>query len=92
MKYIAFAALSVFSVFASANELADTAAGAQPLTQVEQYNRHKGLDIAKVTSTQNAQDPQDVDGLVTSRMVYVDSSGVTHNLEYTIMGYGRQNG
>jgi hypothetical protein len=82
----------MFSVFASANELADTSTGAQPLTQVEQYNRHKGLDIAKVTSIQNAEDPEEVDGLVTSKMVYVDSLGVTHSLEYTIMGYGRQNG
>jgi len=95
MKYLAFAALSFFSVFASANELADNTAAsnsARPLTQVEQYNRHKGLDVAKVSSVTTAQDPEKVDGLVKSSMVYVDSQGATHTLEYTTMGYGRQNG
>jgi hypothetical protein len=29
---------------------------------------------------------------VQSTMVYVDHAGVTHSLDYTIMGYGRQNG
>ncbi|WP_110950711.1 DUF2790 domain-containing protein [Pseudomonas bohemica] len=90
MKYLAFAALSLFSVFASANELADASASAP--SQVEQYNRHKGLDVAKVTSVKSAQDPEKVDGLVKTDMTYVDSAGVTHNLEYTTMGYGRQNG
>lgn len=92
MKYLAFAALSLFSVFASANELANSASGAQPLSQVEQYNRHKGLDIVKVTGATTAQDPEKVDGLVKTDMSYVDSAGVTHTLEYTTMGYGRQNG
>ncbi|MDH0744849.1 DUF2790 domain-containing protein [Pseudomonas sp. GD03842] len=92
MKYVAFAALSFFSVFASASELAANSATAQPLTQVEQYNRHKGLDVAKVISVKTAQDPEKVDGLVKSQMTYVDSAGVSHNLEYTTQGYGRQNG
>lgn len=92
MKYLAFASLSLFSLFASANELADTSASAQPVSQVEQYNRHKGLDVAKVTSVKTAQDPEKFDGLVKTQMTYVDSSGATHSLEYTIMGYGRQNG
>lgn len=92
MKYLAFASLSLFSLFASANELADTSASAQPASQVEQYNRHKGLDVAKVTSVKTAQDPEKVDGLVKTQMTYVDSSGATHSLEYTTMGYGRQNG
>lgn len=92
MKYVAFAALSFFSVFASANELAASSASAQPLTQVEQYNRHKGLDVAKVISVKTAQDPEKVDGLVKTQMTYVDSNGASHNLEYTTQGYGRQNG
>lgn len=96
MKYLAFAALSMVSVFASANDLsstaASTAASAQPSAQVEQYNRHKGLDVAKLISIKNSQDPEKVDGPVNSKMVYVDGSGVTHSLDYTIMGYGRQNG
>ncbi|MFK3974266.1 DUF2790 domain-containing protein [Pseudomonas sp. NPDC087358] len=92
MKYLAFAALSMVSVFASANDLSSTAASAQPSAQVEQYNRHKGLDVAKLISIKNSQDPEKVDGPVNSKMVYVDGSGVTHSLDYTIMGYGRQNG
>ena len=92
MKYVAFAALSLFSVFASANELADTSASAKPLTQVEQYNQHKGLDVAKVTSVSNSQDPEKFDGLVKTQLTYVDSTGAKHSLEYTTMGYGRQNG
>lgn len=92
MKTVAFAALSLFSVFASANELADTSSSAQPLSQVQQYNQHKGLDVAKVTSVSNSQDPEKFDGLVKTQLTYVDSTGATHNLEYTTMGYGRQNG
>jgi len=92
MKYLAFAALSLFSVFASANELSNAQATGGSLTQTEQYNRHKGLDVAKVTSIKTAQDPEKVDGLVKTDMTYIDSKGVTHNLEYTTMGYGRQNG
>jgi hypothetical protein len=92
MKYLAFAALSMVSVFASANELSATDASAQPSSQVEQYNRHKGIDVAKVISISNAQDPEKVDGLVNSKMVYVDGAGVTRSLDYTIQGYGRQNG
>jgi hypothetical protein len=92
MKYLAFAALSMVSVFASANELSAADASAQPRSQVEQYNRHKGIDVAKVISISNAQDPEKVDGLVNSKMVYVDGAGVTRSLDYTIQGYGRQNG
>ena len=92
MKYVAFAALSFFSVFASANELAVSSASAQPLTQVEQYNRHKGIDVARVISVKTAQDPDKVDGLVKTQMNYVDSAGAAHSLEYTTQGYGRQNG
>ena len=52
MKVLAFAALSLVSVFAAAGELPATSQ--QPLTQVEQYNRHKGIDVAKVISIKNA--------------------------------------
>ncbi|WP_282372670.1 DUF2790 domain-containing protein [Pseudomonas sp. PS02290] len=90
MKVLAFAALSLVSVFAAAGELPATSQ--QHSVQVEQYNRHKGIDVAKVISIKNAQDPQRVDGPVQSTMVYVDHAGVTHSLDYTIMGYGRQNG
>jgi hypothetical protein len=90
MKVLAFAALSLVSVFAAAGERPATSQHYS--TQVEQYNRHKGIDVAEVISIKNAQDPQKVDGPVQSTMVYVDHAGVTHTLDYTIMGYGRQNG
>jgi len=77
MKYVAFAALSLFSVFASANE---STANVQR------------LDIAKVTSVKTAQDADKVDGLVKNQMTYIDSTGASHSLEYTTQGYGRQNG
>ena len=77
MKYVAFAAPPLFSVFASANELSTDP---------------KGLDVAKVVSVKTAQDPAYVDGRVKTKPIYVDSAGVSHNLEYTTQGYGRQNG
>jgi hypothetical protein len=87
-----FAALSMVSVMASANDVVSTSSDAQHSAQVQQYNQHKGLDVAKVVSVTNAQDPQKTDGLVKTTMVYLDGAGVSHNLEYTTMGYGRQNG
>lgn len=79
MKYALFAALSLASAFAAAQDSA-------------QYDRHNGLDVAKVISIKPAQDPEQVNGLIDSKMVYLDSAGVTHTLNYTIQGYGQQNG
>lgn len=90
MKVFAFATLLAFSALASANDTAATADQPKPTT--EQYNSHKGLDIAKVKSVKTDQDPQKVDGPVKSTMIYVDGSGHEHSLEYKTMGYGRQNG
>lgn len=90
MKVLALAALLAFSAVASANEVESTAAQPKPTT--EQYNAHKGLDVAKVISITNDQDPQQVDGPVNSTMIYVDSSGQEHTLQYQILGYGHQNG
>jgi uncharacterized protein YdeI (BOF family) len=92
MKTLAFAVLSLVSVFAMADENVSNVSGSQAMTQTEKYNQHKGLDIAKVISSSTAQDPQNVDGPVKAQMVYVDGSGVRHSLDYTILGYGRQNG
>ncbi|MEQ7922757.1 DUF2790 domain-containing protein [Xanthomonas sp. WHRI 1810A] len=92
MKALVFAALSMVSVFAMADDNVSSASAAQPMTQTQKYNQHKGLDIAKVVSTKTAQDPQNVDGLVKTQMVYLDSAGVSHSLDYTTQGYGRQNG
>ncbi|WP_311970220.1 DUF2790 domain-containing protein [Pseudomonas baltica] len=92
MKYPLFAALSLFSVFAAAAEPASldrvTVNPAQPATVEYNYSQH--LDIAKVVSIK-ADDP-DTCGTTNANMVYVDSKGVTHSLEYTRMGNGCQNG
>jgi hypothetical protein len=93
MKVLALATISAlvaFSTIASANDVASTAAQANPTT--EQYNAHKGLDIAKVKSIKNEQDPEKVEGLINSTMIYVDGSGHEHSLEYQILGNGHQNG
>ena len=85
MKYALFAAMSLFSVFAAAAEPA-TASQPAPI----QYNYSQHLDIAKVVSIK-ADDP-DTCGTTNANMVYVDSKGVTHSLEYTRLGNGCQNG
>ncbi|NUT77405.1 DUF2790 domain-containing protein [Pseudomonas sp. C1C7] len=77
MKYVMFAALSLASVFASAQD-------ATPA--------RKGLDIAKVISIKPAQDPATTSGIIDSKMVYLDSAGVTRTLDYTILGNAQQNG
>ena len=92
MKTLAFAVLSMVSVFAMADDNMTPASAAQGVTQTQKYNQHKGLDIAKVVSSTTAQDPQNVDGPVKAKMVYLDGAGVSHSLDYTILGYGRQNG
>lgn len=90
MKVLVLAALVAFSAVASANDMESTAARPKPTT--EQYNAHKGLDVAKVKSITNEQDPQQVEGPINSTMIYVDSSGQEHSLQYQILGYGQQNG
>ena len=96
MKTLAFAVLSMISVFAMADDNVTPVSAApgvvQSATQSQKYNQHKGLDIAKVISVTTAQDPQNVDGPVNAKMVYLDSAGVSHSYDYTILGYGRQNG
>lgn len=89
MKYALFAALAIFSAFASANEVS-TANDAVPPAVEYTYSQH--LDIARVISLTNASDVSTACGPVESHMVYVDSKGVTHNLEYTRLGDGCQNG
>ena len=92
MKILAFAALSLVSVFAMADENVTPVSANQGVSQTQKYNQHKGLDIDHVVSSSTAQDPQNVDGPVKAQLVYVDGSGVSHSLNYTIIGYGRQNG
>ncbi|HEY0290562.1 MAG TPA: DUF2790 domain-containing protein [Pseudomonas sp.] len=93
MKYLMFAALSLFSVFASANENVNGATDeAQAVPQAVEYDYSQKLDIAKVISMTSANDTANVCGVVAAHMIYVDSKGATHNLEYTRMGDGCQNG
>lgn len=91
MKYVIFAALSMFSVFASANGNV-SAAGAQPVPQAVEYSYSQKLDIAKVLDMTSASDTATACGPVQAHMIYVDHKGVTHNMEYTVLGDGCQNG
>lgn len=56
---------------------------------VEHYQYGKNLDIAKVIKMDI---PPDECNVVTTHMIYLDSKGVKHNLEYSIMGNGCSNG
>jgi hypothetical protein len=82
MKYAMFAALSMFSLFASAAEInlpAETAAASQSVPAV-QYDYSQKLDIAHVINISTASSVECEP--VKSNMIYVDSHGVRHNLEY----------
>ena len=89
--YAMFAALSLFSVFASANgQVPNANNGAQQSTPAVQYDYSQHLDIAKVIKITPNND--NVCGQVDAHMIYLDSQGVRHNLEYTRAGNGCQNG
>jgi hypothetical protein len=88
MKCALFAALSIFSAFASANG----SVGADSTPAAVEYNYSQHLDIARVVSITNDGNLATECGPVRSHMVYVDSKGQTHNLEYTRLGDGCQNG
>jgi hypothetical protein len=90
MKYALFAALTMFSALASANGSVNPASDSTPAPVEYNYSQH--LDIAKVISITSASDTATECGPVEAHMVYVDSKGVTHNLEYTRLGDGCQNG
>lgn len=92
MKVALFAALSMFSVLAAAAEPATLVPATVNAAKVPtvQYSYTQHLDIAKVLSIK-ADNPESC-GLTNANMVYVDSKGVTHSLEYTRLGNGCQNG
>jgi len=56
---------------------------------VEHYHYGANLDIAKVIKMDT---PPDECNVVKTHMLYLDSKGVKHNLEYSIMGNGCSNG
>lgn len=89
MKYALFAALSIFSAFASANGTVNAPESVPPAVE---YNYSQHLDIAKVISISSASDASSACGPIEAHMVYMDSKGATHNLAYTRLGDGCQNG
>jgi hypothetical protein len=56
---------------------------------IEHYQYGDTLDIAKVIEVDT---PPDVCAVVKTHMLYLDSKGAKHNLEYNIMGNGCSNG
>ncbi|MBD8494916.1 DUF2790 domain-containing protein [Pseudomonas syringae] len=76
MKYVIFAALSMFSVMASAN----TGTSTQPV-DVQQYSYSQNLDVAKVISIDAAE--SNLCEPVAASMIYLDSQGVEHELHYS---------
>lgn len=88
MKNVAlFAALSMFSIFASAN---DRINNDTQVPEAVDYTYSQNLDVAKVI--QITSDNANACGPVQAHMLYLDSKGVEHNLEYTRIGDGCQNG
>ena len=88
MKNIAlFAALSAFSIFASAN---DRINNETQVPEAVDYTYSQSLDVAKVI--QITSDNANACGPIQAHMLDLDSKGVEHNLEYTRIGDGCQNG
>ncbi|WP_062381493.1 DUF2790 domain-containing protein [Pseudomonas abietaniphila] len=90
MKYALFAALSMFSLFASAEDTASQTAATA--AQDVQYDYTQDLDIAKVVRISNASSANNTCGPVKAQMEYVDSKGISHKLEYTRLGDECDNG
>ena len=80
-------------LLAGLSSLCTVALAGQPLAdndiQVEQYSYSQDLDIAKVISM--GEVPNVCEG-VPARMMYEDSKGHRHILEYRVMGNGCSNG
>ena len=87
MKALLVLALSSVCLTAMADESSTAAAHQQPA--VEQYSYSSELDIAKVISMSEIPNVCEV---VPARMVYEDSQGIKHTLEYRVMGNGCSNG
>lgn len=87
MKYAVFAVLSMFSLFATASE-----APAAATAQGEVYNYSQNLDIAKVISISSVNPSVTECGPELAHMIYVDSKGVRHDLQYTRMGENCEQG
>lgn len=87
MRYLFIAVLSLLSTFAAAQ--GNPAAGATtPVNQVDDYS--EDLDIAKAVRNTNAAST--TCGPVKGHVVYVDSQGVRHELDYVRLGDACQHG
>ncbi len=91
MKYIMFAALSLFSLVGCASG-DNTSTAPQTTAQDDQYDYTQDLDIAKVVRISNARNVATECGPVVTHMVYLDSKGESHQLQYVRLGDGCQNG
>lgn len=87
MKALLVLALSSVCLTAMADEVNAHAAHQQ--SAVEQYSYSSELDIAKVISMSEIPSVCEV---VPAQMVYEDSQGMQHTLEYRVMGNGCSNG
>ncbi|MDH0744996.1 DUF2790 domain-containing protein [Pseudomonas sp. GD03842] len=90
MKYALFVTLSWVSLFAAAADQPSAATTTTP--QEAQYDYSHDLDIAKIVRISNASAASAECGPVKARMEYVDSNGVSHQLEYTRLGDDCQKG
>jgi hypothetical protein len=80
-------ALASLSLSAMADDSASDKNDQNTPVEVYTYNTH--LDIAKVLST---TEPGNVCGVVPVEMVYEDSAGVRHRMQYQVMGSGCDHG
>lgn len=88
MRYLLIAAvLSLFSTFATAQSAPNPGANA-PVTQADDYS--EDLDIAK--AVRNTSGAATACGPVKGHVVYVDSQGVRHELDYVRVGDACQHG
>jgi len=84
MKALTLLALAGFACLATA-EGRPLSANAQDSTAPSRYNYAMNLDIARVIHTDEIPE---VCAVVPVRMVYEDSHGERHTLEYSVMGKG----
>lgn len=88
---VALSALSAFSLAAQAEDGLEHRLNAQSSVQAvpaQQYSYGQKLDVHKVISMSDV--PDDVCAPVQANMVYEDSKGAVHNMQYTVMGNGCQ--
>jgi len=89
MKYLIALSLSLLAAFTS---LARADNGAAVATQASNtYDYSQDLDIAKVVRM-NSSSGGNQCGPIQGHMVYVDSKGVQHELNYTRLGNGCNKG